>query len=167
MQMFSHYLKRCKRYMRRIIGSFNMMTHNPILQVQHWRVARWRSLSEEQSSFSNLSVTSLTSQLILQPLRRFTNVRAHSPTLPLLHLRYSSFSNPSFASPTSQALHWIHLASRPGSSTGAVWLVKYYASTLGLTLIVPSANSVSTLKIVVANRLIHAIHKNCIAYLFL
>ena len=62
------------------------------------------------SSFSNLSVTSLTSQLILQPFRRFTYVTVHSPTLPLLHLCHSSFSNPSFASPTSQALH---LASRP------------------------------------------------------
>ena len=64
-------------------------------------------------SFSNLSVTSLTSQLILQPYRRFTYVTAHSPTLPFLHLRQSSLSNPSFASPTSQALHLIHLASRP------------------------------------------------------
>ena len=36
-----------------------------------------------------------------------------------------------------------------------------------LTLIVPSANSVSPLKISVANRLIHTIHKNCIVYLFL
>ena len=54
----------------------------------------------ELCSFSNL-----TSQLILQPFRRFTYVTAHSPTLPLLHLRHSSFSNPSFASPTSQALH--------------------------------------------------------------
>ena len=36
-----------------------------------------------------------------------------------------------------------------------------------LTLIVPSANSVSPLKIAVANRLIHAIQKNCIVYLFL
>ena len=34
-------------------------------------------------------------------------------------------------------------------------------------LIVPSAKSVSPLKIAVANRLIHAIHKNCIVYLFL
>ena len=33
---------------------------------------------------------------------------------------------------------------------------------LHLTLIVPSANSVSPLKIAAANRLIHAIHKNCI-----
>ena len=52
-------------------------------------------------------------QLILQPFRRFTYVTAHSPTLPFLHLRHSSFSNPSFASPTSQALHLIHLARRP------------------------------------------------------
>ena len=36
---------------------------------------------------------------------------AESSTLPLLHLRHGSFSNPSFASPTSQALHLIHLAS--------------------------------------------------------
>ena len=41
-------------------------------------------------------------QLIFQPFRRFTYVTAHSPTLLLLHLHHSSFSNPSFASPTSQ-----------------------------------------------------------------
>ena len=41
--------------------------------------------------------------------------QTHSPTLLLLHLRHSSFSNPSFASPTSQALHLIHLASSPCS----------------------------------------------------
>ena len=64
-------------------------------------------------SFSNLSITSPTSKLILQPFRRFTYVTAHYPTLPLLHLRHSSFSNPSFASSTSQALHLIHMASRP------------------------------------------------------
>ena len=58
-------------------------------------------------------VTSPTPQLILQPFRRFTYVTAHSPALPLLYLRHSSFSNPSFASPTSQALHLRHLASRP------------------------------------------------------
>ena len=56
------------------------------------------SLENEQSLFSNLSVTSSTSRL-------------HFPTLPFLHLRNSSFSNPSFASPTSQALHLIHLVS--------------------------------------------------------
>ena len=58
-------------------------------------------------------LTSPTSQLILQPFHRFTYITAHSPTLLLLHLRYSSFSNPSFASPTSQTLHLIHLANRP------------------------------------------------------
>ena len=65
-----------------------------------------------KSSFSNLWVTSPTSQLIIQPFHRFTYVTAHSPTLPLLHLRHTSFSNPSFASLTSQALHLNHLASR-------------------------------------------------------
>ena len=71
------------------------------------------SLENEQSSFSNLSITSHTSQLILQPFHRFTYITAHSPILPLLNLHHSSFSNPSFASYTSQALHLIHLASRP------------------------------------------------------
>ena len=58
----------------------------------------------EQSSFSKLSITSPTSQLILiiQPFRHFTYVIAHSPTLPSLHLRHNSFSHPSVASPTSQ-----------------------------------------------------------------
>ena len=69
----------------------------------------------ELCSFSNLSVISPTSQLILLPFCRFTYVTAHSPTLPLLQLRHSSFYNPSFASTTSQALHLIHLASRPCS----------------------------------------------------
>ena len=55
--------------------------------------------------------------LILQVFRHFTNVTAHSPTLPLLHLRHSSFSNASFASPTSQALHLRQLASRPWNTT--------------------------------------------------
>ena len=49
----------------------------------------------ELCSFSNLSVTSPTSQLILQPFRHFTYITAHSPTFPSLHLRHSSLSNPS------------------------------------------------------------------------
>ena len=48
-----------------------------------------------------------------QPFCRFTYDIAHFPTLQLHHLRHSSFSNPPFASPTSQALHLRHLASRP------------------------------------------------------
>ena len=82
-----------------IVSSFLISIH----RVEAWAVR----------SFSKLSVTSPTSQLILQPFRSFTYVTAHSPTLPLLHLRHSSFSNPCFTSPTSQALHLRHLASRP------------------------------------------------------
>ena len=83
------------------------------LENEMWR--RWSDgkVGElaQRSSFSNLSVTSPTSQLILQPFRRFTYVTAHSPAIPLFHLRHSSFSNPYFASPVSQALHLRHLAS--------------------------------------------------------
>ena len=75
------------------------------------------------NSFSNLSVSSPTSQLILQPFCRFTYITAHFPTLPLFHLRHSSFSNPSFASPRTQVLHLIHLASCP-------WSGLYFASTI-------------------------------------
>ena len=42
--------------------------------------------------------------LILQAFSHFTYVLAHSPTLPSLYLRRSSFSNPSVASPTSQLI---------------------------------------------------------------
>ena len=61
-------------------------------------------LENEQSSFSNISVTSPTSQLILQHFRHFTYVTTHYPTLPSLYLRHSSFPNPSVASPTSQLI---------------------------------------------------------------
>ena len=57
-------------------------------------------------------VTSPTSQIILQPFCHFTYITAHFLTLPLLHIRHSSFSNPSFASPMSQALQLRHLVSR-------------------------------------------------------
>ena len=50
------------------------------------------------------SLLFLKCQLILQAFRRFTYVTAHSPTLPSLYLRHSSFSNPSVASPTSQLI---------------------------------------------------------------
>ena len=62
------------------------------------------SIYLRHSSFSNLSVASPTSQLILQSFRCFTYVTAHSPTLPSIYLRHSSFSNPSVASPTSQLI---------------------------------------------------------------
>ena len=98
-------------------------------RVAEWAVTkvkrrkRWRMscdvgkmteiLENEQTSFSNLSVILPKLQLILQPIRRFTYATAHSPTFPLHHLRHSSFSNPSFASPTSQGFHLRHLTSRP------------------------------------------------------
>ena len=72
-----------------------------------WSVGR---VEEWRSSFSNLSVTPPTSQLILQPFRRFTYVTARSTTIPVPHirhrhhLRHSSFSNPSAASYTSQLI---------------------------------------------------------------
>ena len=81
------------------------------LENELWRrwsegkVGEWAELIDrdvQQSSFSNLTVTSPTSQLILQPFRHFTYVTAHSPTLPSLYLRHRSFSNPFVASPTSQ-----------------------------------------------------------------
>ena len=66
--------------------------HSPTLPSRYLR----------HDSFSNPFVALPTSQLVLQPFRRFTYVTAHSPTLPLLYLHHSSFSNPSVASPTSQ-----------------------------------------------------------------
>ena len=56
------------------------------------------------NTFSNLSVTSPTSQLILQHFRRFSYVTAHSPTLQLLHLRHSSFPKRSVTLPASQLI---------------------------------------------------------------
>ena len=71
-------------------------------------------LQKIQTSFTKIiTVSSPKSQLILQPFRRFAYVTANSATVSFLHLRHSSFTNPSFASPTSQAIHLRHLASRP------------------------------------------------------
>ena len=68
--------------------------HSPTFPFLHLR----------HNSFCNPSVALLTSQLILQPFRCFTYFTVHSP-------------NTSFASPTSQALHSIHLASSAHSPT--------------------------------------------------
>ena len=77
----------------------------------------------ELCSFSNLSVTSPTSQLILQPFHCFAYITTHSPTLLLLHLHHNSFSNRSFASPTSQDFHLCHLVSpcTVDNSTNSHW----------------------------------------------
>ena len=62
------------------------------------------SLHLRHSSLSDPSLALPTSQLILQPFRCFTYIRAHSPTLPSLYLRHNLFSNSSVASPTSQII---------------------------------------------------------------
>ena len=73
------------------------------------------SLHLRHNSFSNPSVGSPTSQFILQhlfrfscsfskPFRHFTYVTTHSLTLPSLHLRHNSFSNPFVALSTSQLI---------------------------------------------------------------
>ena len=74
----------------------------------------------ELYSFSNISVISPTSQLILQPYRCFTYVTAHSPTLSSHYLRHSSFSKPSVASPTSQLIlqPFFRFSYVTGSSSG-------------------------------------------------
>ena len=72
-----------------------------------------RRLSERNVGELAELIVIVISELISQPFCHFTYVTDHYATLPLLYLRDSSFSNPSFASPTSQALHLIHLASCP------------------------------------------------------
>ena len=62
------------------------------------------SLHPRHNSFSNTCVALPTSQLILQPFRRYTYVTAHTLTLPSLYLCHSSFSNPSVALPASQLI---------------------------------------------------------------
>ena len=54
--------------------------------------------------FTYIIGTSPTSQLILQPFCHFIYATVHSTTLPPLHLRHSSFSNPSVASPMPQLI---------------------------------------------------------------
>ena len=54
--------------------------------------------------FTNITGTPPTSQLILQSFCRFTHITAHSTALLLLHLRHSSFSNPSAASSMPQLI---------------------------------------------------------------
>ena len=93
--------------------------HSPTLLLLHLHHSSFSNpffASPTSQAVSNFSVTSPTSQLILEPFHRFTYITAHSPTLLLLHLRHSSFSNPSFASLASQVLHLIHSASHPWPS---------------------------------------------------
>ena len=90
-------------------------THSPTLPSLYLRLSSFSNPSVASPTsqfifqpffrFSYVTGSSPTSQIILQYFRCFTYVTAHSPSLSLLHLRHSSFCNPSFASLTSQALH--------------------------------------------------------------
>ena len=96
--------------------------HSPILPPLHLRHSSFSNLSaalptsqlilQPFSWFTYVIGTSPTSQLILRPFRRFIYATGHSTTHPPLHLRYRSFYNHSVASPTSQGLYVLHLASR-------------------------------------------------------
>ena len=64
----------------------------------------WRRWSDGKGGEWAELIVIVTAEFILQPFRHFTYVTTHSPTLPSLYLRHSSFSNPSAASPTSQLI---------------------------------------------------------------
>ena len=68
--------------------------HSPTFPSLHPRHSSFSnpSFASELCSFSNLSFTSPTSQLILQPFRRFSHVTAHSLTLTSLLLRHRLFT---------------------------------------------------------------------------
>ena len=72
-------------------------------EATEWLVNElWRRWSDEKvGEWAELIVTVI-AELILQRFHHFTYVTTHSPTLPSLYLRDSSFSSPSVASPTSQ-----------------------------------------------------------------
>ena len=112
------------------------------LENELW--CRWsnrRGWRRRLCSFSNLSVASPTSQLVLlisKPFRRFIYIRTHYPTLLSLHPHHNLFSNPSVASPMSHALHLCHLPSRPWARTPVEpncryateinWMLVYYVT---------------------------------------
>ena len=64
----------------------------------------WRRWSEGKVGEWAELIVIVIAELSLQPFRHFTYITTHSPTLPSLYLRHSSFSNPSVASPTSQLI---------------------------------------------------------------
>ena len=115
------------------------------LENELWR--RWSNgrVGKWTCSFSKLSVTSPTSQLILQPFRRFTYITAHFPTLLLLPLCHSSFSKPSFASPTSQALHLIHLASHPWDKQIIWWKFAFFSQRISILILADNCVTVKEL----------------------
>ena len=81
------YHKICARWVPRILTDDH----------KAWRMCATLAFLEVTNGMNSahsptFSVTSPTSQLILQPFSRFTYVTAYSPTLPLLHLRHWLFT---------------------------------------------------------------------------
>ena len=76
-------------------GSPGDVSEEPV--TQETRKEDWRISCDVREATEGLG-------LILQPFRHFTYVTAHSPSLPSLHLRHSSFSNISVTSPSSQLI---------------------------------------------------------------
>ena len=68
----------------------------------------WRRSSDgkvgEWAELIDIEIYRYTAELILQPFRHFIYVIAHSPTLPSLYVRHSSFCNPFVASLMSQLI---------------------------------------------------------------
>ena len=96
-----------------VASPMSQLILKPFFRISYVTSSSLNSPGEPSRAHSpTFSTLQPTSQLILQPFRRYTYVTVHSPTLPFLHLRHRPFSNPSFASPTSQVLRLIHLANR-------------------------------------------------------
>ena len=119
--------------------------------LKAWRMSRAYSYSHSRAHSPTFTVTSPTSQLILQPFPRFTYVTAHSPTLisPLLrhriftyvtgfsltsqdfHLRHRIFTYVTGFSLTSQDFHLRHLASRPCPDSIPGYSLKFVCGNAG------------------------------------
>ena len=73
-----------------------------VQQIVKGKVLGWCIIPYRCNFVSRVGI--LVALLILQAFCRFTYVTTHSPTLPLLYLRHSLFSNPSVALPASQLI---------------------------------------------------------------
>ena len=71
-----------------------------------WKTCVWQNCSHGYCACSEEPAPGQYTliELILQPFRHFTFVTTHSPALPSLYLRHSSFSNPPVTLPTSQLI---------------------------------------------------------------
>ena len=93
-------------YVNQRKGCTRAEPHSPTLTSLHLRHSSFSTLPPiylRHSSFYSPSFASPTSQLILQPFRRFTDTTAHSTALPLLHLRHRHFTYVPDTSRTSHA----------------------------------------------------------------